>query len=719
MKAKRLPDPTHYFKCAHCSQDFTLESFRFAAILYGLIFLVGKDYGYVGIVCPNCLKTTVERKEKRQIINVKKELGEEINIVDLVNKNGSLQPEILTSNETKNAIKNHTIETIIYQTKLKYSTFGQDPYEEDIKPYTVLTADGFIPFQGSKYAMTMTQKQINSTVKGNDIFVSYIAKSKILEDLPFFLGSEEKNINAIVKLENDSRKKIFPRYYYSNSILESCINFYDNQYLEFIERPDLIVNVSKHSLLKHIDLLKILEKVAEEKKNRHLTDCGVYQVLWRTKHPFKGIGVPQFISDSVLERLLGKKKQSQVKNGESILKIWSKFAENNIQNILSKKSFEFAMEINDLAKRIDFSNFMLFNLQRKYLKDIHESIVSPDKIQKTPKSVTKAFNKAKNEIGIEIISQDSKIMENVINIVDFVKKKIDMPEILILGETGTGKELIAETYQKATGKECITINSSAIPESQIESELFGHAKGAFTGAEDERKGAFLSADKGIIFLDEIGDIGLAAQAKLLRVIENRKIKPLGKDTIKEVTVDIIMATNKDLSQLIKEGKFREDLYHRINKFVFKIPPLRERREDIPLLLTHFIDEFDKDRKDNKDLPKLKFSTECIKYIQSLDWPGNVRSLRSMVEIVVANRLRIKNRGEITLSDIPEQTKESLLLEKTSPSKKQDNKKELTAENITKALMDNNNVKAAAARQLGYSREHFSRVYNTMRKKGQI
>ena len=132
MKAKSLSDSSQYFKCNHCSQAFTLESFRIAVILYGLILLISKNSGYVGIVCPYCLKTTVEKKDIREIKNVKKELGEEICIVDLAEKNSELHNVILTANEVKEKIKKHCIETIIFRSKLKYSTFGQDPYEKDI-----------------------------------------------------------------------------------------------------------------------------------------------------------------------------------------------------------------------------------------------------------------------------------------------------------------------------------------------------------------------------------------------------------------------------------------------------------------------------------------------------------------------------------------------------------------------------------------------------------
>ena len=719
MKGKRLSETSHYFKCNHCSQEFTLESFRFAVILYGLIFLVSKHYGYIGIVCPNCLKTTVQKGSRKQVINVKNELGEKIYIVDLVKKNGDLRNEILTSDETKEAIKNHTIETVIFHSKLRYSTFGQYPYDKNIQNYNVFARGGLIPCQSSKYTMTMTQNKIDSLTPNDDIFCSYIAESKTLGESLLFFGSEEKHIDFLVSLENVSQIKVFPRYIYSDSIIEACENFCESQYLEINKHDDWIKNPCKNNLLKQIKLLNILDRVPEEIKNPHLRNSVIYQVLWRTKHPFKENRVPEAISDPDFEKSLTKRKKSRDQNDKYAMEIWSKFTEEIVQNVLSKKAFEFVVEISELAKRIDFSNSLIFDLQKKYLKNIYRSTVLPDRIEKSPKAVNKAFNEAKKELGVEIITKDSKIMEIVINICHYLRRKQAIPDVLILGETGTGKELIAEAYQKAIGKECVKINASAIHENQIESELFGHAKGAFTGADKEREGAFLSANNGVIFLDEIGDLSLAAQAKLLRTIEYREIKALGKDKTEKINVTILMATNKDLRQLVDEGKFREDLFYRINGHLIIIPPLRERTDDIPLLLNHFIEMFDTDRKINKRLPKLKFSKECIKYLKSADWPGNVRSLRNLVKSIVDKRLLSENRDEVEASDIPNHIRNTFFSTKAASSKKHNNKPKLTPETIKKALMNNGNVKAAAARELGYSRGHISRICTRWIKDGKL
>jgi two-component system response regulator GlrR len=202
--------------------------------------------------------------------------------------------------------------------------------------------------------------------------------------------------------------------------------------------------------------------------------------------------------------------------------------------------------------------------------------------------------------------------------------------VLILGESGTGKELLARAIHQASAR-ChapfVAINCAAIPEQLLESELFGHTKGAFTGAVTPNKGLFQSATGGTIFLDEIGDMPLALQAKLLRVLEDREVRPLGSTQAFAIDVRIVSATHQDLEQAIAEGRFREDLYYRLNVFSRSIPPLRERREDIPLLARHFLKMLcEKHGRVLND-----YTPDAMEMLTAFDWPGNVRQLTNVVE----------------------------------------------------------------------------------------
>jgi DNA-binding NtrC family response regulator len=205
--------------------------------------------------------------------------------------------------------------------------------------------------------------------------------------------------------------------------------------------------------------------------------------------------------------------------------------------------------------------------------------------------------------------------------------------VLITGETGTGKELVARAIHARSAQRTmpmIKVNCAAIPETLLESELFGHVRGAFTGATFTKKGRFALAEGGTIFLDEIGTVALTVQAKLLRVLQDREFEPLGAERTQKVDVRVITATNRDLRHLVSEGKFLEDLFYRLNVIPIEMPPLRERREDIPLLVEHFVRRFAERTGKTIDGVDEKAMAELSRY----DWPGNVRELENTIERAV-------------------------------------------------------------------------------------
>ena len=217
--------------------------------------------------------------------------------------------------------------------------------------------------------------------------------------------------------------------------------------------------------------------------------------------------------------------------------------------------------------------------------------------------------------------------------------------VLITGPNGTGKELVAHwLHQKSERNKqpLIEVNCAAIPSELIESELFGHKKGAFTSAVKDRKGKFEQANGGTLFLDEIGDMSLSAQAKVLRALQEGKITPVGGDKEVKVNVRVLAATNKNLPEEIKEGRFREDLYHRLSVIVIKVPSLNERKEDISLLTVHFANKI---AEEHGNAPK-QFTEDAVSELQKIDWTGNIRELRNVVE-----RLVILGGNEISGEDV--------------------------------------------------------------------
>ncbi len=276
--------------------------------------------------------------------------------------------------------------------------------------------------------------------------------------------------------------------------------------------------------------------------------------------------------------------------------------------------------------------------------------------------------------------------------------------VLIMGESGTGKELISRAIHYNSHRKnypFITINCAAIPETLIESELFGHEKGAFTDAIRTKKGLFEEADGGTLFLDEIGELSLTTQAKILRFLEEKEFNRVGGSKMIKVDVRLITATNKDLPQLVKKGGFREDLYYRINVVPIILPPLRERKEDIPLLVDHFIKKFNEEN--NKNVKGVR--PESLELMMNYEWPGNVRELENLMERVIAlTTNEYIEPKELPFSLVnPSKTnglKESILSGQIPFLKAEE---EFEREVILDALKRSNNVQSHAAAILGISR----------------
>lgn len=225
--------------------------------------------------------------------------------------------------------------------------------------------------------------------------------------------------------------------------------------------------------------------------------------------------------------------------------------------------------------------------------------------------------------------------KEMLRIYDLISRIAPTPaNVLIYGESGTGKELVAKAIHnnsEAAGHAFVPINCSAIPEELMESELFGHVKGAFTGAISDKPGLFMEADKGTGFLDEIGELTPIIQTKLLRVLQEREVKPVGSPTIKPINVRIIAATNRVLEKEISEGRFREDLFYRLAVVPIRVPPLRERKNDVPLLVDHFLTKYS--RRLGKEVQQI--SSYALQVLMNYDYPGNVRELENIIERGVA------------------------------------------------------------------------------------
>lgn len=273
--------------------------------------------------------------------------------------------------------------------------------------------------------------------------------------------------------------------------------------------------------------------------------------------------------------------------------------------------------------------------------------------------------------------------------------------VLITGESGTGKELIAYAIHSNSSRNAgpfVDLHCASLTETLLESELFGHEKGAFTGAIQTKPGRFELANNGTLFLDEVGEMNMTTQVKLLRILETQRFQRVGGTKNVKVDVRLIVATNADLEGKIKEGKFRDDLYYRLKVVSIKVPPLRNRREDIPLLIGAFLKEFNKEHK--KHITNVE--PETLKRLMDYTWPGNIRELRNLLESIVI----LSKKKEITLDDLPNYIREGLTPAAVfrEAGKIEDAEKAL----IIEALRKTGNNKTSAAQRLGISRRTLHR-----------
>jgi DNA-binding NtrC family response regulator len=289
--------------------------------------------------------------------------------------------------------------------------------------------------------------------------------------------------------------------------------------------------------------------------------------------------------------------------------------------------------------------------------------------------------------------------------------------VLILGESGTGKELVARSLHVLSGRArhpFVPVNVGALPETLIESELFGHARGAFTGATGERAGLVEEADRGTLFLDEIGDMPLGTQVKLLRTLENNEVRRIGENAPRMVDVRIVAATNRDLRSLVAEGRFRADLFYRLNVVQIELPPLRERREDIGLLASFFLERAAR----RQGRPRLEFAPEAMALLERYDYPGNVRELENAIEHAVA----VSEHTRLAPADLPAEIRSPRLLGRAAGAdgrgpavadtgrptaepadRDAQSLEEVTREHVLRVLERHRGNTTSASKQLGVSR----------------
>lgn len=342
-------------------------------------------------------------------------------------------------------------------------------------------------------------------------------------------------------------------------------------------------------------------------------------------------------------------------------------------------------------------------------------LTKPVNLERLEILIKRALNSKKIQVENEVLHQrldqkfsfkgiigNSAALEAVIDRVKLVAPS--KATVLVEGETGTGKELIAQAIHQNSDrsrKAFVAVNCAALPSNLLESELFGHEKGAFTGAVEKRVGRFEASDNGTLFLDEIGEIDASTQVKLLRFLESKTFERVGSIKPIEVDVRLVCATNQNLKELVESGDFREDLYYRLNVVSIFLPPLRERKEDIPLLLSHFLNHYAKDN----GVPIPELDPSAIRILQDYKWPGNIRELRNFAE----NTVVLHRGGTITEYDLDNRFREGAPVSVQSEGVQsnlsvEENEKHL----LRKALLQAKGNRTKAAELMGISRRTLHR-----------
>jgi len=403
-------------------------------------------------------------------------------------------------------------------------------------------------------------------------------------------------------------------------------------------------------------------------------------------HTYKAISVKEAVTilrDSSIDLLITDLKMPEI-NGLELIKFISEHYPNIPTLIITGyPSIQESLEA--------IKSGVIGYLTKPFTKEELSEAVNKALTQRKEKSKPILIQSEKLNSYGDIIGNSERISE-IFQIIERVKD--NKATIFIHGENGTGKELIARAihYQgKFSKKPFIVVNCGAIPENLLESELFGYMKGAFTGAETNRNGFFQAADGGTIFLDEIGNASLSVQSKLLRVLQEKEIVKIGSQKPEKIDLRIISATNSNLKEMIKKGTFREDLFYRLTVVEIEVPPLRERKDDIPLLIEKFLFKYGIEYKDSF----IKITSDAIRALQRYNWPGNIRELENIIQ-----RMVIMGGKSIDIEHLPEFMKYQI----DYPKEPLLSLKEVEKKHILHVLNITNNNKSKAANILGIDRK---------------
>ncbi|NTV12337.1 MAG: sigma 54-interacting transcriptional regulator [Desulfobulbaceae bacterium] len=700
------------FPCPHCGQKYTPENLNLAVIIYGVFFLTSDEDGHFGFTCPNCIKTVLISDTSKNIhLSYKYFTTNSIVTADTDSDQlrynsfprfsdsdfppsirGSIRSESLMHSEISPddpglaySLDLHQADYYsgyIYNTNTTGGTFPTLWWfrKGSLKELVDFECQGKISVFPRYIYRNQTIQWCNEFCWNYSLIINYLdyihksnqereANPEWKEEMEGY-AAEMRQLDSIGEDITENEADLDPEpggdtqlvgmSVFFEPLLEESKRAVENSYHKTVEFTDILLSDSIPFKPQSSGIT--ISLVDPEGDTPYALRSKGLQNIFRSRQPFKGKGVPENLKDikpSESNSFVDRKSMSD--------RLVANFHKEKTQKLLSDAAERFIIDYVDLATRTWFSYGQVWHLKQRFLQQVSGNIYSPEELTLSPHKTSAAEAAAVREAesqfpGVHIISNDPEINRIKIGIAKktrfFRAFQDEEASFLLLGERGTGKELFAKAIHEASGRkgELVTADCGAISEDIFETEFFGAVRGAATGISADKKGYFEQAEDGTIFFDEIGNLLLRHQPKLLRAIESRMIRPVGSDqtrkgSIIESNAIFIFATNRNLEKMVSEGLFLPDLYDRINKITFPIPPLRNRPTDIAKLSRYFIDLFDKRRIENPELPKIGISQDCLAELNRYEWPGNVRKLKVVMKGIMINRWDDNDRSDIGIKDL--------------------------------------------------------------------
>lgn len=525
----------------------------------------------------------------------------------------------------------------------------------------------------------------------SDLFISYLKGSRIAQPAASILWFTGDEIDDLTTLESEQKKRVFPRYTIVDSTWQTMHFFCWNHKLQL----DFIKQIEKSVSIPLIEHLSMPSK-------KRITTAYEFMSILDQPHPDQTSTTSINIVPQSIEPMYALSKRSVYRTKETrekiTKKVWDSFNRDFIQEMLITRADKFILEFIELSRSTLLTRNSVWELKEKSLTELYNAVTSKYQRRVERKNDTIHWQERAEEAekafpDIKILSQSTALNQLKVQI-SKLPKVIEAQNfygpILLLGEKGTGKTLFAKAIHQASQRKgtFVNIDCSAKSENLFESEIFGHVKGAFTSATENRKGAFEQADDGTLFLDEIGNLSITLQNKLLGVLQEREYQPVGSSITKKTNAFIIAATNKNLELMVENEEFKGDLFDRLNEEPIIIPPLRERKDDIPLFFKQLETNFPIDPDLENDLKKMKY-----------EWPGNIRELKTIIGQIERRKIMEDDTKPICFDDLPEKIRSTKGKPETKEKKKLFGRQKFTDEELIEAMAKFDNVKKLVAEEL--------------------